>query len=283
MGYCYAGATANAERLKGFKREAVKEIFGTEMVYDKFYQWNNSGRANLWSRMTPAQRTITALRSHLRGSSDQVSSAITSFAVGMSAAQPPGRYSAAELDTCATIGRALAMQTATTAGTSERFRTGVKSRFERAFAKGAAGEGRQGGIYSTHEYTVTGIEARPRGYLGVFLRNPHGKTGRKYRMGPDGALGNSVATSAAEFWMELRDFCADFNTTCVHRRSPTRVLPSWLNSNKCSQAAAELLAGLCLSRTPGSQTPSELRGFHCESNGPPSAQSPGTRHNGPPR
>jgi hypothetical protein len=84
--------------------------------------------------------------------------------------------------------------------------------FER-FASGTAGEGRVAGIFTTHAYTIIGVESR-RGYLGIIVRNPHGNgvsgASRGYDWNRDGSIGNAKSIGGSDGWIELNDYMQTF-------------------------------------------------------------------------
>jgi hypothetical protein len=209
--YCYKGAPATP-RVDRVRVMAAEQIFADAGLCTRFCEWNTQMRAGEWGSLTTSARTLPALEKLLTSLDPLVKRPLILFAVGMGAVSPGGRYSADQLDLYARVGRALATQTAVTAETGN-VSTGVASGVESAFMKGTAGEARKAGIYATHVYSVIGIEARHRDYLGVVLRNPHGKSGRKYRVDAAGEITGSVATSAGDFWMELGELSKDFTLT----------------------------------------------------------------------
>lgn len=202
------------KQFDALKPSIINEILITEVNFNTFYAWNSEFRANKWLDKSPKQRTYTALKDNLDGLNLEVKQLILSFAMCMEAVEATlnSRYRIAERELYARIARAMATHTAVTAASNKQV-SGNQSWVEKKFISGTAGEGRVAGIYTTHAYTVIGVQSAGHDYLGILLRNPHGKGGRKYRFDEKGILGEAVATKAAEFWVELGHFAADFNVT----------------------------------------------------------------------
>lgn len=214
LSYAYRGSTLPSSKAAPLQTNATKGIFNEDGgSFDQFYRWNSSNKAGHWSTLSANKRSLAALRKHLEGLDQVAANAIIGYAIGYDALPGEQRsgYALTQLGVYTKISTALAMRKAVTASTSERLSTGTKSVFEKLAGKVAgamtgatAGEFRQAGIFGTHAYSVVATGPRAE-KLGIVLRNPHGKGGRKYT-----ADGEAVSTKAAEFWIELADFCTDF-------------------------------------------------------------------------
>jgi len=210
--YCYRGSKRWTER---HQQQAIESILIDGNDYSAFRDWNSELKGTFWQRKEQQkQETLEALREHLKGLHASCVSKIIAFAVGMNCVHTDKRYTRQQRETYALIARAVATQKAVTATTNKELKTGKKGFTEKALGVGGtAGEGRRAGLFDNHAYSVVGVDSRPPEYLGIILRNPHGKSlfdaGRDYRTDKNGNLGKSVSSSNPEFWLELSEFCTD--------------------------------------------------------------------------
>lgn len=187
------------------RTEVTAKIFAGRVDRMAEFERTYQKEGNWWPDKQ-TERTLTKLHAVIQRLSAPLRELILGYAIGHEAVEGVAAmrgYARKEWETYLVIQRALATDRAVTAGTNFSDEGGG--------SVGSSGETQKVGLFGAHEYTVVAVEERVlggRGQLGVILRNPHGETGREYL--PNGTF---RATKNPQFWMELRDFCANFHYT----------------------------------------------------------------------